>query len=415
MAISGRCEDGGASTVAGQPEVPFAQTEISVEAQLAARRVLASGWVTTGPETVLFEREFAEYVRAEHAVGVSSCTAAIELALRALRIPPGGDVLVPTMTFCGAAHAIVHAGLRPVLVDVDQSTAMPTPAMVAASSQASGRPSAMLVLHFAGAPAPVAELAEAAGLPLERVVEDAAHAVGTFVGSRPVGALSRAACFSFYATKNLPIGEGGMLTTDDAELAMLVRRARLHGMSADAWRRNMSGGTWRYTVDEPGLKANMTDVQAAIGRAQLRHLEEWQRRREAVATWYSARLRRTVGLCLPAAPADGRHAWHLYVVRVMEKYRMSRDELIHRLSELGVGTSVHFIPLHHMPYFRRAALSPPGGLPGADALFPRLLSLPMHPSLTESRVDRVCNALSDLAPPHSARHRRVITRSARQP
>src|SRR6266536_2697549 len=128
MAISGRCEDGGASTVAGQPEVPFAQTEISVEAQLAARRVLASGWVTTGPETVLFEREFAEYVRAEHAVGVSSCTAAIELALRALRIPPGGDVLVSTMTFCGAAHAIVHAGLRPVLVDVDQSTAMPTPA-----------------------------------------------------------------------------------------------------------------------------------------------------------------------------------------------------------------------------------------------------------------------------------------------
>ncbi|MGH3949458.1 MAG: DegT/DnrJ/EryC1/StrS family aminotransferase [Pseudonocardiaceae bacterium] len=385
------------AAIADEPPVPFARTEISQEARLAVQRVLASGWVTMGPETELFEQEFAAHVRAEHAVAVSSCTAAIELALRAMRLPPGGNVLVPTLTFCGAAQAIVHAGLQPVLVDVDPDTAMPSPATVARAARACERPRAMLGLHFAGAPAPLAELADAAGLPMARVVEDAAHAVGTFVDDRPVGAQSRAACFSFYATKNLPIGEGGMVTTDDADIAARVRRARLHGMSADAWRRNLPGGSWRYTVDEAGLKANMTDVQAAIGRAQLRHLTNWQHRREAISTWYTARLRRVPGLLLPAVPAHGRHAWHLYVVRVLEEYGTSRDELITRLAERGISTSVHFIPLHRMPHFRRTAVLPPGGLPGADTLFGQLLSLPMHPGLTERPVDRVCTALRELA------------------
>jgi dTDP-4-amino-4,6-dideoxygalactose transaminase len=217
--------------------IPFAAAEITPDAREAAARVLASGWVTTGPEVVAFEREFADWVGAPHAVAVSSCTAAIELALRGLDLPPGSKVLTSVMTFCGAVHAITHAGHQPVFADVDPETLMPGPAETAAAAARAGGVDAMLVLHFAGAPAPVAELAAAAGLPLDRLVEDAAHAVGGWVGERQVGTISAATCFSFYATKNLPIGEGGMLTTADGRLADWVRVARLHGMSRDAWKR----------------------------------------------------------------------------------------------------------------------------------------------------------------------------------
>ncbi|WP_329596683.1 DegT/DnrJ/EryC1/StrS family aminotransferase [Streptomyces pseudovenezuelae] len=375
-------------------DVPFATTWISPEARRAAQRVLSSGWVTTGHETERFEDDFADYVSAAHAVAVSSCTAALELALRALGLPAGTPVLIPTMTFCGAAQAILHAGLRPVLVDVDPRTGTATPATVAAATAACGRPGAMMVLHYTGAPAPVAELAEAAGLSLAEVIEDAAHALGATVGERAVGSVSRATCFSFYATKNLPIGEGGMVTTDDQLLADRIRRARLHGMSADAWRRALPGGSWRYTVDEAGLKANMTDLQAAIGRAQLRHLDDWQERRQALAEQYAAALEAVPGLEPLHTTAPGRHARHLQVVRVLDSYGTGRDELVERLAEQGIGTSVHFIPLHHMPYFRRASIIPAGGLPGADTLFPQLLSLPLYPHLTERSVSRVCAQLS---------------------
>ncbi|MGI5193032.1 DegT/DnrJ/EryC1/StrS family aminotransferase [Streptomyces sp. CA-288835] len=404
----------------GGEDVPFAVTLISPEAQKAAQRVLASGWVTTGQETELFEREFAAHVEAEHAIAVSSCTAALELALRALRLPPGGTVLVPDVTFCGAAHAVLHAGLRPVLVDIDPRTATLTPATVARAVRSCGRPQAMMALHYAGAPAPVAALAEAARLSLTHVVEDAAHALGTSVGDRPVGSLSRATCFSFYATKNLPIGEGGMVTTEDPELAVRLRRARLHGMSADAWRRMLPGGRWRYTVEDAGLKANMTDVQSGIGRAQLRHLDDWQRRRHALAARYEAALAVVPGIKPLDLPGPGRHARHLHVVRVLEEYGISRDELVDELAERGISTSVHFIPLHHMPYFQRTAVTPLGGLPGADELFPQLLSLPLYPSLTERDVDRVCEELARLmhrrrtrSPTHGSRAARPRPAAAR--
>ncbi|MET9734070.1 DegT/DnrJ/EryC1/StrS family aminotransferase [Streptomyces sp. NPDC006458] len=385
-----------------EPDIPFARTRITPDARRAVQRVLTSGWVTTGPETERFEAEFADYVGADHAIGVSSCTAALELSLRALHLPPGGTVLIPAITFCGAAHAVLNAGLKPVLVDVDPRTAAVTPATVARAARACGCPQAMMVLHYAGAPAPVDDLAAAARVPLTHVVEDAAHALGTTVGDRPVGSLSRATCFSFYATKNLPIGEGGMVTTDDAELAARIRRTRLHGMSADAWCRYLPGGTPDYTVEEAGLKANMTDVQAAVGRAHLRRLDAWQQRRRELAARYEAALADVPGIEPLQSDTEGRHARHLYVVRVQDEYGTARDELIVRLADAGVATSVHFVPLHRLPYFRDRSLSPPGGLPGADALHPRLLSLPMYPDLTDRQVDRVCGEL--------ARHSRAPAR-----
>jgi dTDP-4-amino-4,6-dideoxygalactose transaminase len=367
-------------------EIPFCRTEITDDAQQAALRVLGSGWVTMGAESVAFEEEFASWVGARHAVAVSSCTAAIQLALTALDLPPGSGVLTPTLTFCGAVQAIVHARLRPVLVDADERTMAVSPEGVAA---AAGRgASAMVVQHMAGYPVDSAALAAAAGISLDNVVEDAAHGLGAAAAGRAVGSDARAACFSFYATKNLPIGEGGAITTTDRDLADRLRRMRLHGMSGDAWRRYHRSGSWRYTVEDSGLKANFTDIQAAIGRAQLRSLDRWQLRRAEIAASYDALLAQLPGIELPPRPLGDLHAWHLYIVRVHGE----------ELAEAGIGTSVHFIPVHHQPYFRDL-LGPDecDHLPVADAMFPRLLSLPLHPGLTDSDVERVCEALAGLA------------------
>lgn len=379
--------------------IPFARAEISEEAIEAAVRVLASGWITTGPEVVEFEREFAQLVGAEHAVAVASCTAGIEIALRALRLPRGAKVLTSTITFCGAVHAIVHAGLHPVLVDVNPETLMPDAETVAAAVRASGPVDAMVVLHFGGAPAPVEEMAAAARLPLTHVIEDAAHAIGTKVGDRWVGSISAATCFSFYATKNLPIGEGGMITTSDPDLADQARQIRLHGMSRDAWKRYLPGASWRYAVDVAGIKANMTDVQAAIGRAQLKHFARWQDRRVELARAFDSRLSRIRGLRTPPWPDDGLHAWHLYVIRVEADFGIDRDTFIRLLSERGVDCSVHFIPLHHQPYFQRLLASEANrSFPMADAVFPTIVSLPFYPGLTDDMLDQICEEIDAMRP-----------------
>ena len=377
--------------------IPFARTEISLEAQAASARVLASGWITTGPEVVEFEREFAQLVGAQHAIAVASCTAAIEISLRALRLPRGSKVLTSTMTFCGAVNAIVHAGYEPILVDVNASTLMPDAETVADAVRLHGPVDAMVVIHFGGYPAPVEEMAAVAGLPLSRVIEDAAHAIGTRVGDRWVGTISAATCFSFYATKNLPIGEGGMITTEDPELADFARQVRLHGMSRDAWKRYLPGSGWRYQVAEAGIKANMTDVQAAIGRGQMLHFDAWQDRRRELARAYDRRLSRIRGLHTPPSPDEGEHAWHLYVIQLDPSFGVDRDTFISQLSERGVDCSVHFIPLHHQPYYQQLLAGQVSQkFPVADAVFPRIASLPFHPGLTDDMVDRVCEEIDGI-------------------
>ena len=320
--------------------IPFARSEVAPEAIDDVARVLGSGWLTTGPEVAGFEGDFADFVGARHAVAVASCTTALELSLRALGLPAGAKVLTSTMTFCGAVHAIVHAGLRPVLVDVSPETLMPDVATTAAAVRREGPVDAMVVLHFAGYPAPVAALAEAAGLPLERVVEDAAHALGSLVGHRHVGTISAATCFSFYATKNLPIGEGGMVTTDDPAIESYVRRARLHGMSRDAWKRYTPGAGWRYAVDVAGLKANMTDVQAAIGRAHLRRFPEWQAHRAQLVARYDEGLQDVVRIRPAPRPATSRHAWHLFVIHGSRRGAgIDHDALSAELAARGIAVA----------------------------------------------------------------------------
>ena len=385
----------GSSAWAADGEIPFCRTEITAEAQQEALRVLAGGWVTMGTESAAFEREFAAWVGAPHAVAVSSCTAAIQMALTALDLPPGSGVLTPTLTFCGAVQAIVHARLRPVMVDVDEHTLTVSPEGVAAAARRGA--AAMVIQHMAGYPVNGAELAAAACLPGTHVVEDAAHGLGATVGGRAIGSDARAACFSFYATKNLPIGEGGAITTTDGQLADRLRRMRLHGMSGDAWRRYHRSGSWRYTVEDSGMKANFTDVQAAIGRAQLHALGRWQRRRAEIAAAYDVMLAGVQGLELPPRPVDELHAWHLYIVRIHGEFGMPRDEVVDALANAGIGTSVHFIPVHHQPYFREL-LGPEecAALAVADAVFPQLISLPLHPGLSDHDIARVCETLTAL-------------------
>jgi dTDP-4-amino-4,6-dideoxygalactose transaminase len=385
-----------ARPVGNDRDIPFCRTEITHDAQQAALRVMAGGWVTMGAESVAFEEEFASWVGAPHAVAVSSCTAAIQMALTALDLPPGSPVLTPTLTFCGAVQAIVHARLRPVLIDADERTLAVSPDAVAAAAKRGA--AAMVTQHMAGYPVDSAELAAAAGLSMDYVVEDAAHGLGATIGGHAIGADARAACFSFYATKNLPIGEGGAITTTDGELAERFRRMRLHGMSGDAWRRYHKSGSWRYTVADSGMKANFTDIQAAIGRAQLQSLSRWQYRRAEIAAHYDTLLADVAGLQLPPRPLDDLHAWHLYIVRVGAEYGTPRDEVVDALAAAGIGTSVHFIPVHHQPYFRDL-LGPDecDSLPVADAIFPQLLSLPLHPGLSDADIEQVCEALAVLA------------------
>jgi dTDP-4-amino-4,6-dideoxygalactose transaminase len=377
--------------------VPFANAEIVPEAQEAALDVLRSGWITMGPRTAEFERKLASSLGARHVIAVASCTAAIEIALRALRLRRRDVVLTPSLTFCGAVAPIIQAGLRPVLVDVDPDTFLPTPATVARAARRAGRPAAMIVQHMAGHPADVPALAAAAGLPPGAVVEDAAHGLGAELGGTRLGGASRAACFSFYATKNLPIGEGGAIATDDDELDAYARTARLHGLSRDAWRRYLPGGSWRYDVAEPGLKANMTDLQAAIGLAQLAVLPRWQERRTQLAAHYDAALADVPGLGLPPRPADGRHAWHLYQVRVRAACGIPRDAVIDALTRRGIGTSVHFIPVHQLSGYRRI-LGPKEcrSVPVTDQVAEEVLSLPMYPALADADVTRVAEALREV-------------------
>ena len=377
-------------------DIPFCRTEITDDAQAGALRILASGWVTMGSESLAFEDEFATWVGAKHAVAVSSCTAAIQMALSALDLAPGSPVLTPTLTFCGAVQAIVHAGLRPVFIDCDEGTLTVSPEGVSAAAKRGA--SAMVIQHMAGYPVDGAALAAAAGIPADNIVEDAAHGLGATVRDRLVGSDARAACFSFYATKNLPIGEGGAVTTNDGQLADRLRRLRLHGMSGDAWRRYHRAASWRYTVTEGGMKANFTDLQAAIGRAQLQQLHLWQKRRQEIAHLYDEQLELIPGIELPPRPHRDQHAWHLYIVRIHDEFGMHRDAVVDALSESGIGTSVHFIPAHHQPYFRQLlGADECDNLPVADAVFPQLLSLPMHPGLSNCEIEQVCGALDALA------------------
>ena len=377
-------------------EVPFSVPSLSDKAGDAVQRILDSGWLTTGPACVEFESALSAYLGQPHVVTVASCTQALELSLRAMHLPAGSRVLTPSLTFCGAVGAIIHAGYRPVLLDVDEDTLTPNAQNVADAVARTGKPAAMVVCDLAGYPVDHTVLADAAGLPYERIVVDAAHGPGGAVGRAEEATAPYATCLSFYATKNLPIGEGGAIATHNPDLAAWLRSARLHGMSKDAWRRYLPGGSWRYDVAEVGHKANLTDLQAAIGLAQLAALSGWQERRRELVDRYDAVLAVPPVADVLRRPArHPGHAWHLYQVLVP-----NRDEVVAYLAERQVNTSVHFIPVHRLTGYREL-LGPEevAAVPVTDRVADQVLSLPLYPDLPDSAVDRITGLLAELLLP----------------
>jgi dTDP-4-amino-4,6-dideoxygalactose transaminase len=371
--------------------IPFHRPAISDREIVAATEVLRSGWLTTGTKAQAFERAFAHRLAARHALAVNSGTAALHLALEAWGVGPGDEVVIPTYTFTACGEVCAYLGARPVLTDVgDDYLIGPDqlePALTAATR-------AVMPVHFGGQAVDIPVLRRAANDRV-RFLEDAAHALPADVGGAPVGQLGDAAAFSFYATKTITTGgEGGMLVTDDDAVAERIARMRLHGIDADAWNRYGAGGRWFYEVVEAGFKYNLTDVAAAIGLVQLERLDELRDARAAIVARYDRALGGSGLVAVPPRRGGDRHAWHLYVIRLeLEALRIDRSGVVDEMAEAGIGTSVHFIPLHLHPYYRRTYGYGPGDFPNAERLYERSISLPIWPDMTDAQVDRVADAL----------------------
>ena len=379
--------------------LPFHVPSIGEEEIVEVVATLRSGWLTTGHRAVQLEEEFGRLLGARYALAVNSGTAALHLALSAAGVRPGDEVIVPTFTFTATAEAVVYLGARPVLADVDPVTGNLQPDEVA--RLINGRTRAVLPVHLAGHPCDldaIGAIAHGAGA---MVIDDAAHALPARLRGRPVGTLADATAFSFYATKNITTAEGGMVTTAREDWAEWMRLRRLHGMSRDAWKRYTAEGSWAYEVVDVGFKYNLPDVLAAIGIAQLRKLDGFVAARRAIVARYRAGLADVGTVALPEEPAEGESAWHLFVVRLdLDRLRIDRGGVIEELRRRGIGTSVHFIPLHRHPYYRRTLGAGAGDFPGAEDLFARCVSLPLYPGLTGADVDRVVEELRDIVREH---------------
>jgi dTDP-4-amino-4,6-dideoxygalactose transaminase len=385
-------------TDAGSPAfLPFALPDIGEEEIAAVVACLRSGWVTTGPATKHFEQAFGAYLGGElETIAVNSATAGLHLALECLGVGPGDEVIVPTLTFTATAEVVRYLGATPVFVDVDPATLNLSP--LAVERAITPRTRAIMPVHFAGMACDMDALLELARAHRLRVVEDAAHAFPTRYRGRLVGTLdSDITVFSFYANKTMTTGEGGMVVTRDPELARRIRLMRLHGISQDAFNRYVSKTpAWFYEVVAAGFKYNLTDIASAIGIEQLRKIDRFLQRREQLAARYDAAFA-DLPLHLPSRPDPGSsHAWHLYVVRLAPSARLGRDELINELSRRGIGTSVHFIPLHRQPYWRDTCQLSPAQFPVAEASFQSMLTLPLYTRMNDADQERVVTAVHEL-------------------
>lgn len=379
--------------------LPFHTPLIEEDDIRAVREVMESGWITTGPRAMQFEREFAEFTGARNAIAVNSGTAALHVALEAAGIGYGDEVIVPTLTFAATAEAVLYCRARPVLVDCESDTFNIDPLQV--ERAITPRTRAIIPVHFGGHPCEMDQLLALARRHQILVIEDAAHALSARYRSRMIGTLGDITCFSFYATKNITTGEGGMATTENDDWAERMRIMRLHGISKDAWKRYSAAGTWRYEIIAPGFKYNLADMQAALGLSQLAKCDKMWARRSELAQRYTDALSTLAAFEVPTIRHEVQHAWHLYVIRVCPGVlRIHRDQVIEELKERGIGTSVHFIPLHTHPYYRHTWGYGSGDFPIAEDYFDRCISLPLYPAMTDEDQDRVIEALTEIAAMH---------------
>lgn len=350
----------------------------------AVAEVVRSGWIGLGPKTAEFERRFAEYVGSAYAVGVNSCTAALDLATRLLGVNHGHEVIVPTMTFVSTAHIVAYNLATPVFADVDPTTLAID--LEDVRRKITVRTRAIIPVHYSGRPVDFDALQEVAGeIP---IIEDCAHAAGARYKGRHVGSLGEMGCFSFHAVKNLAMGDGGALTTNHPEWAKRSRRLRWLGIDKGTWDRTAADKSywWQYFVDEIGLKCHMNDIAAAIGLVQLRKLEAMNARRREIARQYSEAFSRYDFLETPPADDDAyQSSWHIYCLKAP-----NRDDLCAHLQERGIATGVHYTPIHlYSCYGNRTSL------PQAETVFTRIVSLPVYPDMTDTDVQRVIDSVTD--------------------
>jgi dTDP-4-amino-4,6-dideoxygalactose transaminase len=376
--------------------VPFHVADVGEAEAQAVADVVRSGWLTMGPRTVEFENRFAAYVGAKHAIAVNSCTAALHLALEAVGVSEGDEVLIPTNTFTATGETVAYLKARPVLVDIDPVTLNID--FEDAARKITPRTKAIVPVHLAGQPCDMDELHALAAKHNLRIIEDAAHALPASYRGKTIGAMSELTAFSFYATKTLTTGEGGMITTDNDAIAERMRIMRLHGIGRDAWKRYSAEGSWYYEVLDAGFKYNLTDIAAALGLVQLGKCDAMSAARLRIAKRYSDAFQEIDGLEVATVKSDRVSSWHLYVLRLKtERLSISRDQFIEQLRQAGISASVHFIPLHTHPYYQQKYGYRNGDLPKAEAEYQRYLSLPIYPTMSDEQIEYVISTVVQTA------------------
>jgi len=382
------------------PKIPFSQVACDGNELRYVKEVLESGWLTSAGKAKEFERRFAETVGAKYSRAVASGTAALHLALEAVGVKPGDQVLVPTMTFTATAEVARYLGADPVFLDVEYGTSLVSPAILEEGARKYPKAKVFIPVHYAGQAAPLIlmngrgliDICTESGL---RIVEDAAHAFPAKCAGRMVGSIGDVTCFSFYANKTITTGEGGMLTTNDESVAERARIMRLHGINRDIWDRYTSADySWEYDVIAPGYKYNMPDIAAAIGIAQLERADLLRQERERCASFYLENLSDVDPLDLPRireTMAD--HAWHLFPVVLNERSRVARNRFIELMTEKGIGTSVHYKPLHRMTYYKERYQLRPEDFPNAERIWRGCVSLPIYPTLKNDELEYICESI----------------------
>ena len=358
----------------------------------AVAEVLTSGWLSTGPKTAEFERRFAEYIGVKHALAVSSCTAGLHLALVAAGIGSSDEVITTPYTFTATSEAIAYTGARPVFADIDARTLNILPEDI--EKRVTKATKAIIPVDIAGLPCEQESIIQIANRHNLCIIDDAAHAVSAEYKGVKIGAIADMSSFSFYATKNLTTAEGGMVTTDNDDFADKIRLIRSHARDKDAWARQQSQNRWYYDVIAQGYKYNMSDIQSALGLCQLAKIEKQYERRRKVVDKYNEAFKEMPEIVIPKDIEDGKHAWHLYIIQLnAERLNITRDEFINAMLEENVECGVHYIPLHFHTFYQQKYGYKRGDFPNAEKAYERVVTLPLHPNLTEDDADDVIEAV----------------------
>ena len=371
--------------------VPFFVPWISEEDKKAVMQALNSRWLTGGPRTKEFEELFTSYTRSKYSVAVNSCTAALHLAMRALNIGSGDEVIVPVLTFAATANAALFVGAKPIFADIDEKAFNISPREI--EQRITEKTKAVIVVHYGGQPCDMKEIMEIAEDHNIEVVEDCAHALGALYRGKNAGTFGAVGCFSFYPTKIITTIEGGMATTEDEQTANKMRVLRDHGMTKTAFDRE-DKASWYYDVVDLGYNYRMNEVQAVLGIVQLKRIDDINEKRCAAAKYYTKRLSDIEGIITPYEAEDRTHLYHLYVIRVLqEKFGVNRDELFRNLSASGIGTSVHYTPLHQLTFYKKLC-SGKQSFPVAERVSKEILSLPLFPTMSKSQIDFVAEEIA---------------------